>query len=75
MTVMTRLQVAYGYSSDRPNGLTETELRLMELAEADLKKALEASNNFFNETWPTFRNTLEGISLSPFKETMNFNLD
>jgi hypothetical protein len=75
MTVMTRLQTAYGYASDRPDGLTSTEVRLMEFAEADLKKALETTNGFFNEAWKTYRAAMEALNLSPFDETKSFNLE
>jgi hypothetical protein len=75
MTVMTRLQTAYGYASDRPNGLTATENRLMEFAEADLKKALEATNGFFDEAWKTYRTAMEALNLSPFSDTKSFNLN
>lgn len=74
MTVMTRLQTAYGYASDRPNGLTATENRLMEFAEADLKKALEATNGFFDEAWKAYRAAMEALNLSPFSDTKSFNL-
>jgi hypothetical protein len=75
MTVTTRLRNAYGYAASRPSGLTETERRLMRYAEADLKDALSATNAFFNEQWKAYREKMEVLELSPFKETETFSLD
>lgn len=75
MTVMTRLQTAYGYAASRPNGLTETETRLMDFAKADLDKALGATNAFFSEAWKGYRAKMEALSLSPFKETETFSME
>ena len=72
---MTRLQTASGYASDRPAGLTDTERRLMGFAEADLKKALEATNAFFGDAWKAYRAKMEAVSLSPFKETETFSIE
>jgi hypothetical protein len=73
MNVVERLQDAYGYAASRPNGLTDTERRLMEFAKADLDKALEATNAFFGEAWKAYRTQMEGLALSPFKDTVTFS--
>ncbi|WP_088341985.1 VPS10 domain-containing protein [Robiginitalea sediminis] len=75
MTVTTRLRNAYGYAASRPGGLTATERRLMQYAEAELKKALEATNAFFAEDWKAFRTQMETLDLSPFKETETFSME
>ncbi|MDG1573421.1 hypothetical protein OZ410_13915 [Robiginitalea sp. M366] len=75
MTVMTRLRNAAGYATSRPAGLTETERRLMAFAQADLEKALSATNAFFAEAWAEYRSTMEGLDMSPFKETETFSME
>lgn len=75
LTVMTRLQTASRYASNRPDGLTETERRLMGFAETDLKKALQATNAFFGGAWKEYRATMEALALSPFKETEIFSME
>ncbi len=75
VTVMDRLQFASFYSASRPEGLTATERRLMQFAEADLKKALAATNAFFAEQWAEYRAKMEALELSPFEETETFSME
>jgi len=75
ITVMQRLGNAGYYAGTRQSGLTETEKKLMEYAEMDLKKALEKTNTFFADRWNAYRESIEALELSPFKETERFSLD
>jgi len=59
----------------RPDGMTATEQRLIEYAERDLKKALAETNAFFANDWRTYKVEMEGLDLSPFKETETFSLE
>lgn len=73
--VSTRLNTALGYVSSRPNGLTSTEKQLVAQAKEELEKALAKTNDFFNTEWKTYRETVEKLEKSPFKETKVFKLD
>ncbi len=73
--VMRRLNTAYYYVSSRPSGVTATEEQLIQQATEALKSALEKTNIFFEETWENYRNTMNALELSPFKETKTFTID
>jgi photosystem II stability/assembly factor-like uncharacterized protein len=75
MTVVRRISNAYGYVGSRPSGMTETETRLMEFAEEDLKKALGETNAFFANAWKAYRESMQSLDLSPFKETKTLTLE
>lgn len=75
MTVTRRIYNAYGYVQSRPNGMTSTEQQLIEYAERDLKEALAETNAFFANDWKTYQAEMEGLDLSPFKETETFLLE
>jgi len=75
ITVMQRLNTANFYVATRKKGITETERRLIRLAAEELQTALNETNAFFETPWKTYRNTMEGLDLSPFKETEMFTLD
>ncbi|WP_343485940.1 hypothetical protein [Allomuricauda sp. d1] len=75
VTVMLRLNTAGFYVGSRKNGITETERRLVRFAEEELKSALDKTNTFFNEKWKSYRESIESLDLSPFKETELFSID
>ncbi|MEX0289797.1 MAG: hypothetical protein AB3N14_11870 [Flavobacteriaceae bacterium] len=74
-TVMRRIGNAGFYVGTRKTGITDTEKRLVQFAEDDLKAALEKTNTFFEEKWQGYRERIEALELSPFKETETFILD
>lgn len=69
MTVTRRIYNAYRYVQSRPNGMTATEQNLMQFAADDLKKAVSKTNAFFANDWKAYKLEMEGLDLSPFKET------
>ena len=75
MTVTRRIYNAYGYVGSRPSGMTGTEERLLRYAEADLRKALSATNAFFANRWKDYKESMEGLDLSPFKEIKTLGLE
>ncbi|QBA64478.1 WD40/YVTN/BNR-like repeat-containing protein [Muriicola soli] len=75
LTVMRRIGTAERYVRSRKTGITPTETRLMDFAEADLKDALEKTNAFFQEEWRSYRETIEPLSISMFKDTPAISLD
>lgn len=74
-SVVQRLNTAGSYVGSRQSGITETEKRLIRFAEDELKSALDKTNTFFNEKWKPYRESIEAIDVSPFKETETFSLD
>ncbi len=75
MTVTRRIYNAYGYVESRPDGMTATERDLIRYAEEDLKKALAGTNAFYTTDWPAYKQEMEGLDLSPFKETETFSIE
>ena len=75
ITVIQRLRNANFYAGSRKTGITATERRLLRFAEEDLKKALEKTNTFFNVSWRPYRESIEALAVSPFKETQTFSLE
>ncbi len=75
VTVSKRIGDASWYVSSRKTGLTETEENLLKHAKSDLNTALDKTNSFFKTEWPEYRNRIEKLDLTLFKETKSFNLD
>ncbi|WGK64304.1 VPS10 domain-containing protein [Croceiramulus getboli] len=75
VTVMNRIGTAGWYAGSRQNGLTATETRLIDQAEAELKDALAKTNAFLASQWTEYRNKMEQVKLSPFKETTPVTMD
>jgi photosystem II stability/assembly factor-like uncharacterized protein len=72
ITVMQRLGNAGRYVGSRQSGLTETENKLMQFAATDLKSALDKTNKFFADRWKAYRENIEALEVSPFKEIKKF---
>lgn len=75
INVMQRLGNAGYYIETRQAGLTETERNLLKLAETDLKSAISKTNTFFSDKWNAYRESIQALEVSPFKETKNFSMD
>jgi len=75
INVMQRLNTASSYVGSRKSGITNTERNLIKYAEDDLKSALDKTNKFFDEKWNLYRQTIQSLDLSPFKETEKFSLN
>ncbi len=75
VNVVRRIQMAGGYVGGRQSGLTETEKRLIRFVEQDLKDALNKTNSFFTDKWKAYRESIEELEVSPFKETESFSMN
>jgi photosystem II stability/assembly factor-like uncharacterized protein len=75
ITVMQRIGNASYYAGSRKNGITKTERDLIKYAQEELKMALDKTNAFFAEDWKTYRESIESLEVSPFKETETFSLN
>lgn len=74
VNVMQRLGNAGYYTETRQSGLTKTEQNLLKFAETDLNSALTKTNTFFTDKWKAYRESIQALEVSPFKETKSFNL-
>ena len=68
VTVMQLIGTASFYSGSRPNGLTSTENTLIQNAKNALEEVTSETNKFFEESWKAYREEVENLELSPFKE-------
>ncbi len=75
ITVMLRLRTAGWYVGSRQNGLTATENQLIKQAKDELKSALQKTNDFFDTSWKPYREEIEKLEVSSFKETKSFTLE
>tara|TARA_B110000977_G_C11075503_1_gene491028 strand:+ start:238 stop:3369 length:3132 start_codon:yes stop_codon:yes gene_type:complete len=74
-SVVKRINSASRYIRSRPDGITETEEKLMKHALDDLKKALNQTNSFYDENWEELKTSIEAIELTEFKEIVRFEID
>ena len=74
-SVVKRINSASRYIRSRPNGITETEEKLMKHALDDLKKALNQTNSFYDENWEELKTSIEAVELTEFKEIVRFEID
>ncbi len=75
INVMQRINTAGYYVGSRKTGVTQTEKKLIKFAEDQLKSALDKTNTFFTEKWKPYRETIENLATSPFKETKTFSIN
>ncbi|MGC1473892.1 MAG: hypothetical protein WA775_14970 [Psychroserpens sp.] len=75
VNVMERLNVANYYVGSRQNGISSTETTLIKNAKVALEAALNDTNTFFNEHWKPYRQKMEGLEASSFKDIKTFKLD
>ena len=75
ITVMQRIGMARRYTNSRKTGITKTERDLIEYAEAELKSALDKTNSFFTKDWKAYREAIEKLDDSPFKDVKTFSFN
>lgn len=74
ITISQRIDLANRYVSSRQNGLTSTEVTLIEHVEKAIKNGLNKTNTFFNEDWKAYKIAMENLKISSFKDIKTFNL-
>jgi len=67
-TVVMRLFGASRYVMSRPSGPTETERRLVEQANIAVGRSLDMTNDFYENTWPEYREKVESTDFKWFKD-------
>ncbi|MGI9546278.1 MAG: WD40/YVTN/BNR-like repeat-containing protein [Flavobacteriaceae bacterium] len=75
MTVMKRIRNAETYVNTRRNGFNSTEKQLMDYAKKDLASAIDQTNEFYSSQWVDYKDSVNALDLSPFKEVKTFELD
>ena len=73
--VMTRIGTASRYIRTRKQGITPTEDKLLQHAKDELEAALEKTNKYYKEVWPSLRTQIEGVDSSRFKEIKQIDLE
>ncbi len=74
-TVRSRLSKARNYIGSRKNGMTATETTLIRQAKESLNDMLNKINSFYEEDWKSYRDTIESLKVSEFKDTKSFSMD
>ncbi len=75
VTVTQRIGNANFYTGTRKTGLTSTEETLIKHAKTALEEALDKTNNFFDSNWKTYKDAMEKLEISPFKEIKKINIE
>jgi photosystem II stability/assembly factor-like uncharacterized protein len=75
VTVNQRLGVARRYLGSRFGKITKTETELITNFKNALKDALDKTNAFFNKDWKDYKNNVDSIKISAFKDVKNFNIN
>ena len=75
VNIYQRLRIAKTYISSRFRNQTATEERLITQFKNALEKATQQTNAFFNTDWPSYRHRIEQLKISPFKNTVMFQLN
>jgi len=75
ITVMRRLGQARRYVGSRQNGISSTETTLIQHAKDELSGALDKTNAFFSDEWTPYKSKMDGVNISPFKETKTFKMN
>ena len=75
ITINQRYGAARSYVGARFGKITKTETELINNFKDALKEVLNKTNNFFNTDWKKFKNEVDSIKISSFKETKNFSVN
>ncbi|MEQ9403509.1 MAG: hypothetical protein RIM99_07990 [Cyclobacteriaceae bacterium] len=59
---------AYRYVQNATHAPGDTENKLIAKYEEELAKVIETVNGYYKEEWPKFREAVEGLDTSPFKD-------
>ena len=70
--VTNRISTASRYSGSRPNGITKTEIVLIQQAKEKLEAVLKETNLFFKTDWENYKIIMNQLDLSPFKKTESY---
>ena len=73
VNVVERIGGASFYAGTRQNGITSTERTLLKHAKDALNEAIDKTNTFFIEEWAPYKEKMEAIEISPFKEVKTIN--
>ncbi len=75
VTVSQRLRSASWYVNSRFGNQTSTEKQLVSQFKDSLKEALEKTNALFEKDWKSYKEEVEKVKISPFKEIKSFSVN
>jgi hypothetical protein len=67
-TPLSYIGTAQSYISSSKDAVSSTDQRVFKQAEEQIGKVTERVNRFYEKTWPDYRNAMEKVNISPFKE-------
>ncbi len=67
-TLISAYFTAYSYTANGLHAPGETERKLINKFEEELSEALEVVNGYYDAEWPKFREAMEALDLSPFRD-------
>ena len=67
-SVVNSLRNAQFYTGSASHAPGSTEVKLIEKFEQDVAAAVKSVNDYFETEWPKFREAIEPLDLSPFKD-------
>jgi photosystem II stability/assembly factor-like uncharacterized protein len=67
-TPVSYIQTAVGYVARSRDPISETDRRVYKHAEDKIAEVTRRVNNFFSTTWRQYREMMEKVALSPFKD-------
>ncbi|CAL2076318.1 VPS10 domain-containing protein [Tenacibaculum sp. 190524A02b] len=75
VTINQRLNTARWYVNSRFGNQTATEEKLIQQFKEVFEKAINKTNTFFTNDWNRYKDKVEKITISPFKETKTFSIN
>lgn len=75
VTVTQRIGNAAFYAGTRPDSITATEKRLLQQAKDALEAAVKKTNDFFANDWKAYKEKIEKVELTKFKEVKSFRVE
>jgi hypothetical protein len=67
-TPVSYIQTALGYIGRSRDPLSETDRRVYKFAEDKIGEVIQRVNAFYETTWKQYREAMEKVSVSPFKD-------
>ena len=68
LSISNHYNAAYNYTSNALHAPGDTENKLIKKFEDELSKVLNKVNTYFSSEWPKFREAVEKLDTSPFKD-------
>jgi photosystem II stability/assembly factor-like uncharacterized protein len=67
-TPLSYIGNASGYVGSSYEPVSDTDRRVMKFADDQVQRVIDRVNSFYEKTWPEYRNSMQSIVISPFKD-------